>query len=73
MQAKLSHTHTHTHRAPCRVVPSSWKMPSFTSLNEMKTAPSSWREREWGGMEPGVIPPISAWCPRLATKNTGLG
>ena len=21
---------------------------------------------------PGVIPPISAWCPLLATKNTGL-
>lgn len=27
----------------------------------------------WGGIEPGVIPPMSAWCPREATKNTGLG
>lgn len=36
-------------------------------------APSSWREWEWGGMEPGVIPPMSAWWPRLATKKTGLG
>lgn len=24
-------------------------------------------------MDPGVIPPISAWWPRLATKNTGFG
>lgn len=23
-------------------------------------------------MEPGVMPPMSAWCPLLATKNTGL-
>lgn len=22
-------------------------------------------------MEPGVMPPMSAWCPLLATKKTG--
>lgn len=27
---------------------------------------------ECGGIEPGVIPPISAWWPLLATKNTGF-
>ena len=26
---------------------------------------------EQGGNIPGVSPPISAWCPLLATKNTG--
>jgi hypothetical protein len=25
--------------------------------------------REAGGVEPGVMPPMSAWCPRLTTKN----
>ena len=24
---------------------------------------------ESGGPEPGVLPPMSAWCPREATKN----
>lgn len=52
-------------------LPSSWKTPPVTSLKEVKTAPSCWREVEWGGMEPGVMPPMSAWCPLLATKNTG--
>jgi len=33
--------------------------------------PSSTSALECGGMEPGVMPPMSAWCPREATKNTG--
>jgi len=51
--------------------PSSWNTPWSTSLKDLKVAPSSCRYLECGGMEPGVIPPMSAWCPRLATKNTG--
>ena len=47
--------------------PSSWKTPPCTSLKDRKTAPSCCRLVEWGGMEPGVMPPMSAWCPRLAT------
>lgn len=58
--------------SPPPLLPSSWKTPPVTSLKEVKTAPSCWREVEWGGMEPGVMPPMSAWCPLLATKNTGL-
>ena len=33
------------------------------------TTPSSSSVREIGGVEPGVMPPISAWWPRLPTKN----
>lgn len=54
------------------LLPSSWNMPWSTSLNDLNTAPSSWIHLECGGMDPGVIPPISAWWPLLATKNTGL-
>ena len=43
------------------VIPSSLKCPSWTILNDLKTAPSSCMDDEWGGMEPGVMPPISAW------------
>ena len=34
-----------------------------------RTAPSSDRRVDLGGMLPGVMPPTSAWWPRLATKN----
>ena len=33
-------------------LPSSWKTPSFTILNDLNTAPSSNMECESGGMEP---------------------
>jgi len=54
------------------VIPRSWNTPFFTRKKDLKTAPSSKIDLECGGIEPGVMPPISAWCPRLATKNTGL-
>ena len=28
---------------------------------------------ECAGIEPGVMPPMSAWWPRAATKNVGTG
>ncbi len=33
--------------------------------------PSSASVRASGGSEPGAMPPISAWCARLAVKNAG--
>jgi hypothetical protein len=36
-------------------------------------APSSSIVRLNGGIEPGVMPPMSAWCAREATQNDGLG
>jgi hypothetical protein len=50
---------------------SSRKTPFTTSLKLLNVAPSSLSILEWGGIEPGVIPPMSAWCPRLATKKIG--
>ena len=47
-----------------------WKAPLRTSLKEMMAAPSSTSRRDVGGMDPGVMPPTSAWWPLLATKNT---
>ena len=38
-----------------------------TSLKLMKRAPSSSSDVENGGIDPGVVPPISAWCPREPT------
>ena len=35
-------------------------------------APSSSRDRELGGMEPGEIPPMSAWCPRESHPENDL-
>ena len=49
-----------------------WKVPPFTSLKLRMAAPSSTRLWLLGGMEPGVMPPTSAWWPRDATKNTIL-
>ena len=47
-----------------------WKAPPLTSLKLRMAAPSSARLWLLGGMEPGVMPPTSAWWPRDATKNT---
>ena len=33
------------------------------------TTPSSSSVCDIGGVEPGVMPPMSAWWPRLPTKN----
>jgi len=50
-----------------------WKRPARTSLNAMMAAPSSTSRRLLGGMDPGVMPPTSAWWPRDATKNLRRG
>lgn len=48
----------------------SWSnMPSLTILKLTMCAPSSKMFVEVGGIEPGRMPPISAWCPREAVKN----
>ncbi|KAI9577720.1 hypothetical protein GQX74_010907 [Glossina fuscipes] len=39
---------------------SSWKMPFSTMRKDLNEAPSCAKLVEWGGIEPGVIPPISA-------------
>ena len=39
-------------------------------MNVLIAAPSSASVLENGGIDPGVIPPTSAWCPRDATKKT---
>jgi len=39
----------------------------------MMAAPSSTSRRLLGGMDPGVMPPTSAWWPRDATKNLRRG
>lgn len=49
------------------VMPSSWNWPSRTNLKALMHAPSSTSVLENGGIEPGEIPPISAWWPLLAT------
>ena len=43
--------------------------PSSTSLKLTISAPSSARFTDVGGMLPGKIPPMSAWCPREAVKK----
>lgn len=40
------------------------------TLKAMMAAPSSTSRLESGGMDPGAMPPTSAWWPRLATKKT---
>jgi hypothetical protein len=42
------------------VIPASWNTPPLTSLKLSIQAPSSSKRREWGGMLPGEMPPISA-------------
>lgn len=43
--------------------------PSLTILNETISAPSSAKLVLVGGIDPGRIPPMSAWCPREAVKK----
>jgi hypothetical protein len=45
------------------------KTPSLTILNDTISAPSSKMLVEVGGIDPGRIPPMSAWCPREAVKK----
>lgn len=45
------------------------KIPSLTILKLSTFAPSSKIVVEVGGMDPGSIPPISAWWPREAVKK----
>ena len=54
-------------------LPSSLNTPLSTNLKDLNTAPSSCMDLECGGMDPGVIPPMSAWWPRLATKEYRAG
>ena len=49
------HTYTHTYYT-CKVLSKSRKAYLHTL--------------DKGGIEPGAMPPTSAWCPRDATKNT---
>jgi hypothetical protein len=43
--------------------------PSDTSFKLSISAPSSRSVVDVGGIEPGRIPPMSAWCPREAVKK----
>src|SRR5690242_12951655 len=43
------------------------------TLKLLIKTPSSARFVENGGMEPGVMPPISAWWAREAVKKRGVG
>ena len=49
--------------------PSLSKIPPSTILKLTMSAPSSKMLTDVGGIEPGRIPPISAWCPRDAVKK----
>ena len=44
--------------------------PGSITLKLLISTPSSARFVEKGGIEPGVLPPISAWWARLAVKNS---
>ncbi len=41
-------------------------MRGFSHRSEMIAAPSSAKDLENGGIEPGEMPPMSAWCPGRA-------
>ena len=62
-------------RAGCGASPSSArnaasrKWPPSRMRKSSITTPSSSRRAELGGVEPGVVPPMSAWWPRLPTKK----
>ncbi len=64
-------------RAGCAPLPSSVRngasrnTPRSTTCTLSISTPSSPMSRESEGMEPGVMPPMSAWWPRAATKNCG--
>ena len=51
-------------------VASACSVPAFTSRKLSMTTPSSSIRVLSGGAEPGVLPPMSAWCPREATVAT---
>ena len=51
-------------------VSASRNRPSSTSSQLSNSTPSSCTSRLVAGIEPGVMPPISAWWPRDATKNS---
>ena len=55
-------------RAPRRN-PASSRRPSRTMRTGSKSTPSSPMLRLPGGIEPGVMPPTSAWCARDAVKK----
>ena len=48
-------------------VSASRKRPPSTSLTLSNCTPSSSMRVENGGIEPGVVPPMSAWWPREPT------
>ncbi len=48
-------------------VSSSRKRPFSTSLTLSNSTPSSSIRVEKGGIDPGVVPPMSAWWPREPT------
>ena len=52
-------------------ISASRKWPSSTSRTLSISTPSSLIERLSGGIDPGAIPPMSAWWPRAATKAEG--
>ena len=47
-------------------VSASRNRPASTSFQLSIYAPSSWIVRLSGGIDPGVSPPTSVWCPRAA-------
>jgi hypothetical protein len=49
------------------IVPASLSLPPVTSSQLSISTPSSSTRVLALGMDPGDIPPISAWCPREAT------
>jgi hypothetical protein len=56
--------------------PPTWNAPSLTILKLTTAAPSSARQWLAGGIEPGLMPPMSAWWPRLggtAGRREGVG
>ncbi|MCY1374933.1 hypothetical protein D9M69_623070 [compost metagenome] len=49
------------------IISASRSTPRSTSFTLLICTPSSSMRVENGGMEPGVVPPMSAWWPRLPT------
>ena len=49
------------------IVSASLSWPSWTSSQLSISTPSSSTRVLAAGIDPGDTPPISAWCPRLAT------
>ena len=49
------------------IISASRSTPRSTSFTLLICTPSSSMRVENGGIDPGVVPPTSAWCPRLPT------